>query len=117
MDKPNWVDNDCDISYYTGVYVKRYFYNQDHGQDNIPSKLREIKWVPEDKKTYKCWWVSTNPADPADPGEDILCYIEELDSNIIKDLRNDFLENINLAINKLSLERLKNLAKYIKRYY
>ena len=74
-------DNDYKISYLTGQEVKNKFYDHKPWNEGIPQELKDKKWTPDLDKMYKCWWFDTNPADPADPGEDILVYIEE-DSSI-----------------------------------
>lgn len=128
MNKPSWIEKESTygphpvISYFTGLQIKNKFYNQSLGfgnlrVDNIPDELKKNKWIPEDNKVYKCWWHWTNPADPADPGEDILNYIEELETETVKDLRSEFLEKISSKVNKLSLEKLKDLTRYIEKYY
>ena len=128
MKKPDWIENTLwfrtppTISYYTGLQVRSKFYNRHLGYgslrvDNIPEELKKSKWEPDDGKTYKCWWYYTNPADPADPGEDILVYIEEVEDTEVKDMRGEIVDNINQLISKLSLERLRDLEKYLNKYY
>lgn len=124
MKRPDWLDEDSKqkVSYYTGLKVRSKFYNRHLGYgslrvDNIPEELKKNKWVPDDGKTYKCWWFYTNPADPADPGEDILTYIEEVEDEVVKDMRGEIVKNIKQRISKLSLERLRDLEKYINKYY
>ena len=68
------------MNYYTGQEVKSKFYGQGYAKMNyIPKELEKINWIPDEKKTYRCWWFYTNPADPTDPGEDVLSYIEEVE--------------------------------------
>ena len=125
MKRPNWLDKDGNkqrVSYYTGLKVRSKFYNRNLGYgslkvDNIPEELKKNKWIPDDEKTYKCWWFYTNPSDPADSGEDILTYIEEVEDEVVKDMRGEIVKNINQRISKLSLERLRDLEKYINKYY
>ena len=88
MERPIWLDSTSVYSlarktmmkYYTGLEIKSKFYNQGHAKlAYIPKELEEKNWVPDEKKTYRCWWFYTNPADPADPGEDVLVYVEEVE--------------------------------------
>lgn len=79
MEKPD--DVNLDWLYYrlfTCNEVIGKFYFQGIWKENyIPNVLRERNWMPEEGKLYRCWYKWTNPADPADPGEDHLVYIEE----------------------------------------
>ena len=125
MKRPDWLDEAGSrqrVSYYTGLKVRSKFYNRNLGYgslkvDNIPEELKNNKWIPDDGKTYKCWWFYTNPSDPEDPGEDILTYIEEVEDEVVKDMRGEIMMNINQKISKLSLERLRDLEKYLNKYY
>ena len=87
MERPDWLDSTSVYSlarktrmnYYTGQEIRSKFYNQGYAERNyIPRELEKINWIPDENKTYRCWWFYTNPADPADPGEDVLVYIEEI---------------------------------------
>lgn len=54
------------------------FYDQGIWKENyIPKELEEAGWRPDKDKLYRVWWDSTDPADPSDPGNDYLIYIEE----------------------------------------
>lgn len=128
MNKPDWIENPswfhkkCKENYFTGQQVLDRFYDVPVGygsltECNIPKELKDNHWRPEDNKTYKCWWYWTNPADPADPGEDILVYIEECEPSTIDTLRYDTLKEINEIVSKLSIDKLKALLKHIKSVY
>lgn len=131
MNKPDWIDNPswynkkCKESYFTGQQVLSKFYDVSIGygsltECNIPKELKNNHWCPEDNKTYKCWWYWTNPSDPADPGEDILVYIEELEksnkTNEEDTIRNEYILKINDYISKVSLNKLKNIYENIKNF-
>ena len=76
---------DCHVNVFKGDRVYKMFYEQGiRKRNNICKDLQKINWTPDKDKTYKIWWYSTNPADPADFGEDVLLYIEEYDTNIDK---------------------------------
>lgn len=82
MKKPEELD-ECHICYWKGDMVLYKFYNVESGgrlklYNNIPDELEKSSWKPDKDKMYKCWWVSTNPSDNWDPGEDILVYIENV---------------------------------------
>ena len=123
MKKPNNLTRyRLTISYFTGQDVKNKFYNQSLGYgslrvDYIPDELKDKKWVPDDDKRYECHWYYTNPADPADPGEDILIYIEEIEEDVAKKMEIEYISKINHIVSKLSLEQLKNLSNYLERRY
>jgi len=128
MNKPDWIENPswfhkkCKENYFTGQQVLGRFYDVSVGygsltECNIPKELEDNHWRPEDNKTYKCWWYWTNPADPADPGEDILVYIEECEPSQLDTLRYDTLKEINEIVSKLSIDKLKALLKHIKSVY
>lgn len=71
----------CYKAVYTGQQILYKFYNVGIWKENhIPSVLEKSKWEPEIDTNYLCWWYTTNPADPSDPGIDILVYIEYLDT-------------------------------------
>lgn len=77
--------NDCHTNIWNKDMILYRFYNQGVNKTNyISYDLEQINWVPEDNKKYKCWWYSTNPADPADPGNDVLLYVEEWNSYMDK---------------------------------
>ena len=73
----------CYFNINDGSWVKSQFYNVGYWKaNNIPRELEEKNWVPDKDKLYKYYWYHTNPADPADSGEDILVYIEEYNIHI-----------------------------------
>ena len=114
MKRPDRLD-DAIVSYFTGAKVKSKFYNQQGWMvDNIPAELKKNKWIPEDGKTYKCWWFYTNPSDPADPGKDILTYIEGMDDDDVERMREEYIGAVEEMMKKMSLEGLKNLVKMMK---
>lgn len=78
MPKPNEESlRYCNVDVFNGATVISLFYNQGiNGDDYIPRVLEDGDWVPDRQKNYKVWWHSTNPADPSDPGRDVLDYIE-----------------------------------------
>ena len=128
MNKPDWIEHPswhsrkCKENYFKGSKVNAKFYNISVGygslkENHIPRELENKKWVPEDDKLYKCWWYWTNPADPADSGEDILVYIEECEPQIVDNIKYDTLKEINSLVNKLSIDELKALLKHIKNCY
>lgn len=128
MDKPDWIDHpswfnrSIKENYFSGDAVINRFYYRSIGygsltENHIPEELENKKWVPEKDKTYKCWWYYTNPADPADPGEDILVYIEECEPVQLDNLKYDILKEINSSISKLSIDQLKSVLKHIKDCY
>jgi len=128
MKKPKWIDEDStygphpDITYYTGQQILSKFYNQSVGygslkNDYIPKELKEKNWKPDEDKTYKCWWYWTNPADPADPGEDILLYIEEVGINDKISMIVEYTDKIISMLSKLSLQQLKEIFEHIKKRY
>lgn len=97
--------------YMSGYEVLRTFYNQGwhKNTDYIPYELKEKNWKPDEKQGYLVWYHHTNPADPADYGEDILDYIEPRGSYM------DFIKNaIMEKINVLRPYELLNLARYMK---
>ena len=104
---------DCWTNIWKGSEIIYRFYNQGYWhENNIHRALEEIKWVPEKDRMYKCWWYSTNPADPADPGEDILLYVEEYDKCCDKSvLQIDVLNQIL----KLDDNKLLRVKEYIER--
>ena len=121
MKKPNDLSR-LTVSYFTGQDVKNKFYSRQIGYgsftvDNIPRELKDKKWVPEDNKKYECHWYYTNPADPADPGEDVLIYIEEIEEDVADKMRTDYISKIDKIVNKLSLDDLNDLLKVLKRRY
>ena len=128
MKKPKWIDNPStygphpDITYYTGQQILNKFYNQSVGygslkEDYIPNELKEKNWKPNKDKTYKCWWYWTNPADPADSGEDILLYIEEVSISDKLSMVTEYTGKIVSILSKLSLQQLKDVCEYIKKRY
>lgn len=105
--------NDCHVNIWEGDEVYYRFYEQGPWKENnIHGELEKNKWVPEKDKKYKCWWYSTNPADPADPGEDILFYIEEWDKSIGKQLI--LCKKIIEKIYKMKDDELLSLSKILK---
>lgn len=128
MVKPKWIDEPStygphpDITYYTGQQILNKFYNQSIGysslkEDHIPRELKEKNWKPEKNTTYKCWWYYTNPADPTDPGEDVLLYIEEVVISDELSMIKEYSEKIISVVSKLSLQQLKDIFEYIKNKY
>jgi len=122
IDNPSWFDRKCKENYFIGQQVLDRFYDVSIGygslkESYIPKELENKNWRPEDNKTYKCWWYWTNPADPADPGEDILVYIEELEQDSEKTLKYETLKQINDILSKLSLDKLKRVEKYLSENY
>lgn len=132
MTKPKWIDNPSTyepyptitlITFYDGQQILNKFYNQSIGygslkEDNIPKELKEKNWKPDKDKTYKCWWFWTNPADPADPGKDVLLYIEEVGISDKVSMVDEYTRKIISVLSKLSLQQLKDIFEYIKnRYY
>lgn len=87
---------DCWTNIWKGDEIIYRFYEQGYWKENnICNELEKIKWVPEKDKMYKCWWYSTNPADPADPGEDKLLYVEEWNTYTDKpNIRNQIINKI-----------------------
>ena len=81
MKIPNRYGKSLDSCYkavYSGQEVLDNFYSVGIWRDNyIPKELKDSNWIPDVNKKYVCWWYNTNPADPADSGENILFYIEE----------------------------------------
>ena len=60
-----------------GDMISHMFYNRGIWRENfIPFELKN--WKPEENTKYKVWYHCTNPADPADPGDYYLDYIEEV---------------------------------------
>lgn len=127
MEKPDWIDNPswwskkCTESYFTATQIKNKFWDSDKWKDPyIPRVLSEKNWEPEEDKLYKCWWYWTNPADPADSGEDILVYIEELEGGKEESeeekLKREYKSKINGYLDTLSLDSLKNLWERVKTY-
>ena len=121
VENPNWFDPTCRISYFNSTQIKNKFWDYDKWKGPyIPSVLKDKNWEPEEGKTYKCWWYWTNPADPADSGEDILVYIEELEksnkTNEEDTIRNEYILKINDYISKISLNKLKNIYENIKKF-
>lgn len=121
LENPNWWDEKCTISYFNSTQIKNKFWDSDNWREPyIPSVLKDKNWEPEEGKTYKCWWYWTNPSDPADPGEDILVYIEELEKskkvNEEDIIRNEYILKINDYISKVSLNKLKNIYENIKNF-
>lgn len=126
MEKPKYWDEmlkhrHYEINYWSGAWVKNMFYDQhlcgSMRTDYIPEELKDRKWVPDDKKIYRCWWWRTNPSDPADPGEDILAYIEEVSVDSVKTMKKEIIKRISGKMNKMSLDQLKTLDEHIKKYY
>lgn len=116
---PDYVDygyglEDCYTDIWRGDFVFSMFYETAGYvyDDNISYDLKKINFIPDFTKTYKCWWYSTNPADPADPGVDILLYIEEYDEYEDRlNLRNEIID----LINKLNDNKLLKVKNYIER--
>lgn len=123
MKKPDHLDemSHLQVNYWSGAWVKNKFYNQyfcgSMRVDYIPEELKDRKWVPDDNKQYKCWWYWTNPSDPADPGEDKLVYIEEMEESRVKKMKESLIFKIDARIGNMSLDELKRLDKYIEVYY
>jgi len=130
MKKPKWIDEPStyephpSITFYDGQQILNKFYNQSIGygslkKDNIPQELKEKNWKPDNDKTYKCWWwwYWTNPADPADTGEDILLYIEEVGINDKISMIVEYTDKIISMLSKLSLQQLKEIFEHIKKRY
>ena len=114
--------NRCRIQYLDGKQVYLEFYNQHLGYgsirvNHIPSTLENKHWKPEDGKKYKCWSYHTNPADPADSGENKLIYIEEIETYEVEKLKNKYKSDINTIVENLDLNELKKLKEYIEIYY
>jgi len=103
--------NDCYINIWEGDEVYHRFYEQGiWKENNICGELEEIEWVPEKDKMYKCWWFSTNPADPADPGEDILLYVEEWNTYTAKpNIRSQIIDKLY----EMKDDKLLSLAKIL----
>lgn len=101
--------NDCHINIWKGDKVYCRFYEQGYWKENnICKALKNIEWVPEKDRMYKCWWYRTNPADPADPGENMLLYVEEWNTYMHKPaLRQEIVEKIY----ELKDDELLSLAK------
>lgn len=79
MQKPDNLQY-CYVDLFRGKELFNKFFNQGIWKENhIPRELQEDKWTPVPDKIYKVWWIHTNPADPADPGIDLLRYVEEDD--------------------------------------
>ena len=131
MNKPKWLQMEEDgdmiygkkhnINFWDGDMVKNKFYNRSVGygslrEDRIPDELKKKYWVPDKHKLYKCWWFYTNPSDPADPGEDILSYIEEVDVIKYVDMRKDVIRRINEKMEGMRFDDLKGLEKYVSRF-
>ena len=119
MKRPSWLkDNKYKISFWGGLKVRSKFYDQclvgSLRVDNIPEELKKTKWVPDDDKVYKCWWYYTNPADPADPGEDILVYIEEVEKNEELDMILALQSEIIEKVRKMDIDHLERVKKFIK---
>lgn len=104
------------ISHYSSRQIRKKFWDDSHSwsKPNIPNELIEKNWEPESGKTYKCWWYYTNPSDPADPGEYILVYVEELESDEKDVLKKEYISKINDYMSKLSLNGLENLYEKIE---
>ena len=123
MKKPDSLDKrHLKESYFTGQQVKNKFYNIQFGYgsmtvDYIPQELKDKKWVPDIDKIQECHWYYTNPADPMDPGEDILVYIEEVSNETVTNLKNEYIKRIDNVISRISLENMKELAKYLEKVY
>ena len=100
---------DCYTNVWTGEDILYRFYNQGiWKENNICYDLKEINWVPDKNKKYKCWWYSTDPADPADPGEDKLLYVEEWESHSqIPKLKSEII-NILWKLNDDKLLKVRN---------
>lgn len=91
MSKPKFVHDET-FGIYSGQQIIWRFYEQGmFKKNNIPYELEEKNWIPDEKTFYKVWWHSTNPADPSDPGDDILDYIEVCSSGYIENI----LEEVN----------------------
>ena len=124
MERPGRLDEKgvyarhYEINYWNGWRVKSMFYGRGYPKENyIPEELEKRGWVPDDGKMYKCWWYYTNPADPADPGEDILVYIEEMDEEKEKDVRGELEREIVGKICKLGLDDLRRLGEMMKKFF
>ena len=88
MERPSWLNcDDYHMDIMKGSEVTYKFFTGMWLQDHIPSELYKKGWMPEGKKSYTCWWYSTNPSDPSDSGEDILAYIEEEEEKDIEEER------------------------------
>lgn len=118
MKVPKYIDlnnSRYTVSYFNGDRVKYLFYNQGIWRENhIPQELEKKGWIPEDNKTYKCWWYWTNPADPADSGEDILVYIEEFEDRKVLEEKTNLKQEINNIIDSLDLDNLKTTKELLK---
>ena len=101
--------NDCHTNIWKGDDVYYRFYEQGHcKENNICNALKEVKWVPEKDRKYKCWWYSTNPADPSDLGEDVLLYVEEWNTYMDKpNIRNKIINKLY----KMNDDELLKLSK------
>ena len=121
MKVPKYIDlneSRYTVSYFDGGRVKSQFYNQGYCHRNyIPKELENKGWVPDDNKTYKCWWYWTNPADPADSGEDILVYLEEWEDKKVEKAKSKFKTEIKQIIDRLDLDDLKLAKELLKRRF
>lgn len=73
-----FVLDECAQEIMKGDMVLYMFYNRGIWKENhIPHELNE--WKPVKDAKYKVWYHHTNPADPSDPGDYYLDYIEEYD--------------------------------------
>lgn len=123
MNKPKYWDEmqeyrHFEINYWAGSYVKSMFYHNKKWYDHcIPEVLEKRGWEPDDKKIYKCWWYSTNPSDPADPGEDILVYIEEMSDTKVNNTARNLTSKITKRLYAMSIDDLRQLDEYIERRY
>lgn len=108
MPKPNEEDlRYCNVDVFNGSTVISFFYNKGlNGDDYIHPFLEANDWVPDRDKKYKVWWHSTNPADPSDPGRDILDYIEEYAQN-----KDELISNIIKKLSLLPIGRLFKLSE------
>ena len=112
MKKPDRINpTKLPTKYMSGDEVLRTFYNQGwfKNKDYIPYELKEKNWKPDEKQEYLVWYHHTNPADPADCGEDVLDYIE------VANFYMDFIKcEIRDKISTLKPYELLNLARYLK---
>lgn len=112
---PQLKDNEYKINFWDGLRVRSKFFGRGlWEQDFIPKVLKEKGWKPDDNKVYKCWWYYTNPADPSDPGEDILVYIEEVEKNEVLDMRQELQREIIEKVMEMDIDHLERVKKFIK---